>query len=385
MSNYYNKFKILSSIFIILLTLSSCTNTNKKNVQYVLKTNYDLEKCKKKTYTNDDLLKYKNLVKQGEIQGFNCIGIYYIKAKQDYKKAQEYFKKGIKAGSIESYYQLGSLYSTFMKKDFKDIIKAYKQAANKGHTLAMHNLGVQYYNQAKFKDAIYWYTKSANSGDNYSLEALGHTYRMKGDLEKARQIYLKLGLEKKDPQGYKNLGIFYSRKNQYKDLKKSKEYFLKCIDLGEIECFPRIASLIYEREKDYKNAIIWYKKGFEAGSKGSTSRLGFLYRDLKDYDKAIYWYKRCYKELDYLDCAFNLGVLYEDDLKDYKNALKWYMILHKRGESDGTQRIGYLYEKKLKDYKNAIIWYKKALGTKKNDRRAKRGLKRLKKLGVFNE
>ena len=379
-----NKFKILSSIFIILLTLSSCTSTNKKDVQYVLKTNYDLEKCKKKTYTNDDLIKYKNLVKQGEIQGFNCIGIYYIKAKQDYKKAQEYFKKGIKAGSIESYYQLGSLYSTFMKKDFKDIIKAYKQAANKGHTLAMHNLGVQYYNQAKFKDAIYWYTKSANSGDNYSLEALGHTYRMKGDLEKARQIYLKLGLEKKDPQGYKNLGIFYSRKNQYKDLKKSKEYFLKCAKLGDADCYGAIAQGYEEDEKDYKNAIIWYKKGFEAGGEKATSRLGYLYRDLKDYTNAIKWFTKCYKELDYLNCASNLGFTYEE-IKDYKNAIKWYMILHKRGDSGGTLNTAYVYEKHLKDYKNAIIWYKKALGTKKNDRRAKRGLKRLKKLGVFNE
>ena len=382
MSNYYNKFKILSSIFIILLTLSSCTNTNKKNVQYVLKTNYDLEKCKKKTYTNDDLLKYKNLVKQGEIQGFNCIGIYYIKAKQDYKKAQEYFKKGIKAGSIESYYQLGSLYSTFMKKDFKDIIKAYKQAANKGHTLAMHNLGVQYYNQAKFKDAIYWYTKSANSGDNYSLEALGHTYRMKGDLEKARQIYLKLGLEKKDPQGYKNLGIFYSKNNKYKDLKKSDEYFLKCFELGKVNCAASIAQG-YEEKKDYKNAIKWGEKGFEAGSTRAVQRLALLYIKLKDYDKAIYWYKRCYKELDYLNCSLSLGIVYKD-LKDYKNAIKWYKIGHERGDYRATQNLGYLYEKHLKDYKNAIIWYKKALKTK-NYKKAKRGLKRLKKLGVFNE
>ncbi len=35
------------------------------------------------------------------------------------KKQKSILKKGIKAGSVESYYQLGSLYSAFMKKRFK--------------------------------------------------------------------------------------------------------------------------------------------------------------------------------------------------------------------------------------------------------------------------
>ncbi|WP_143145225.1 tetratricopeptide repeat protein, partial [Arcobacter sp. LA11] len=212
-----------------------------------------------------------------------------------------------------------------------------------------------------------------------------HTYRMKGDLEKARETYLKLAVERKDPQGYKNLGVFYSKKNKYRDLEKSKEYFLKCAELGKLKCYASIAAVYEEDEKDYENAIKWGEIGFKAGSKNSVERLGFLYHDLKDYDKAIYWYKRGYYKLDCINCAFNLGVMYEDDLNDYKNALKWYKILHDRKESDGTQRIGYLYEKRLKDYKNAEIWFKKALGTKKNDKRAKRGLKRLKKLGVLSE
>ena len=379
-----NHLKKLSSLFIITLLLTSCTQINQENIK-VVKTNYDLETCKKKTYTHEDLKKYEELINSGEIQGFNCVGIYYIKATKDYKKAEEYFKKGIKAGSVESYYQLGSLYSAFMNKDSKYAIKEYKKAALKGHTLAMHNLGVQYYNQAKFDEAIKWYTKSATSGDNYSLEGLGHTYRMKGDLEKAKETYLKLAVERKDPQGYFNLGVFYSKKNKYRDLEKSKEYFLKCAQLGDADCYGSIATVIYEKEKDYDNAIKWYKKGFEAGGKKATQRLGYLYGEiLKEHDNAIYWFKRCYNELDYLICASNLGYVYED-IKDYKNALKWFKLVHEKGDSDGTLNTAYVYEKRLQDYKNAEIWYKKALGTKKNDKRAKRGLKRLKKLGVLSE
>jgi len=379
------KFKILSSLFVIVLILTSCTNVNQPDVKYVLKTDFDLETCKKESYVKEDLKKYKKLIENGEIQGYNCAGIYYIKTSKDYKKAEEYFKKGIKAGNVESYYQLGSLYSTFMNKDFEDIVEQYKKAADKGHTLAMHNLGVQYFNQAKFDEAIKWYKKSANSGDNYSLEGLGHTYRMKGDLEKARETYLRLAVERKDPQGYKNLGIFYSQKNRYKDLEKSKEYFLKCIELGDKDCYAALAAAIYEKEKDYENAIKWYKKGFNAGSKSSVNRLGFIYTDiLKDYDKAIYWLKKGYKELDYFDAPFLLAYLYEYDLKDYQKAIYWYKIGHNRGDYSCTQNLGYLYEKYLKDYKNAEIWYEKALKTK-NYKKAQRGLKRLKKLGVLSE
>ena len=379
-----NHLKKLSSLFIITLLLTSCTQINQENIK-VVKTNYDLETCKKKTYTHEDLKKYEELINSGEIQGFNCVGIYHIKATKDYKKAEEYFKKGIKAGSVESYYQLGSLYSAFMNKDSKYAIKEYKKAALKGHTLAMHNLAVQYYNQAKFNEAIKWYTKSANSGDNYSLEALGHTYRMKGDLEKAKETYLKLAVERKDPQGYFNLGVFYTKDEGYKDLKKSKEYFLKCAELGYTNCYSSIGQVYEEDEKDYGNAEIWYKKGFESGSKNATTRLGLLYSDiLKDYDKAIFWNKKGYEEINCLSCAFNLGYVYED-IKDYKNALKWFKLVHEKGDSDGTLKTARVYERYLKDYKNAEIWFKKALGTKKNDKRAKRGLKRLKKLGVLSE
>ncbi|WP_143145163.1 tetratricopeptide repeat protein, partial [Arcobacter sp. LA11] len=351
----------------------------------VIKTNYNIETCKKETYTQKDLKEYQNLIESGEIQGYNCLGIYYIKTTKDYEKAEEYFKKGIKAGSVESYYQLGSLYSTFMEKDSKYIIREYEKAASKGHTLAMHNLAVQYYNQAKFDEAIKWYRKSADSGDNYSLEGLGHTYRMKGDLEKARETYLKLAVERKDPQGYKNLGIFYSQKNRYKDLKKSKNYFLKCIEYGDNDCYTALAAAIYEKEKDYTNAIIWYKKGFKVGTKSSINRLGFLYTDiLKDYEKAIYWLKKGYEELDYLDAAFLLAYLYEENLKDYQKAVYWYKIGHNKGDHSSTQNLGYLYEKHLKDYKNAEIWYRKSLKTK-NYKKAERGLRRLKKLGVLSE
>ena len=39
------------------------------------------------------------LIESGEVQGYNCVGIYYIKTTKDYDKAEVYFKKGINAGA----------------------------------------------------------------------------------------------------------------------------------------------------------------------------------------------------------------------------------------------------------------------------------------------
>ncbi|RXJ97665.1 tetratricopeptide repeat protein, partial [Halarcobacter ebronensis] len=131
--------------------------------------------CNKDTYTTQDLDTYNQLIKDGEIQGYNCIGLYYMRAK-DYDKAEEYFNKGKDKGSIESYAQLGSLYSSFLN-DKEKAIEYYTIAANKGHGKAAHNLGVIYDKRFNFKEAIKWYEKSFEKGDTFSLLAIGHIYR----------------------------------------------------------------------------------------------------------------------------------------------------------------------------------------------------------------
>jgi len=113
--------------------------------------------------------------------------------------------------------------------------------------------------------------------------------------------------------------------------------------------------------------------------------LSFLYRDIKQYNEAIEILEAGYKKLNCKKCAFSLGIVYEKHLKNYHKALEWFIILHNTGDSDGTLKAARMYELYLKDYKNAEIWFKKALNTKKNHKRAIRGLNRLKKLGVLSE
>ncbi|RXJ68539.1 hypothetical protein CRV08_06840 [Halarcobacter ebronensis] len=364
------------SLFIITLIFlfTSCTNEKIE----LKKSSYDIKQCNKKTYTNKDLENYKQLIKDNDIQGYNCVGLYYMRDK-DYKKAEKYFNQGKEKGNIESYTQLGSLYSNFLNKKDK-AIEYYTIAANNGEVKAAHNLGVIYDKKAQYKEALKWYEESFNSGDTYSLLAIGHIYRKQKNYEKAIETFkeaTKLG----DARGYFNLGIFYDKEKDFIDKKKAYNYFLKCYEMGLGKCAGAIGQGYEENSKDYEKAIEWYKKGFELKSEESVNRLGFIYWEvLKDYEKAIYWFNKGYEDLNCISCLASVGNIYAVSLKDYDSAIKWYKKASNLGYVSSTYNIGYTYDKDLNDKENAIKWYKKA--AKMGHENAKYHLK---KLGVTYE
>ena len=367
----------LLKIFILFFFFLFLTTSNAYQMLELKKSTYDIAKCNKESYTQDDLKSYKALIDQGELQGYNCVGIYYVREK-NYDKAKEYFQKGADKGSIESYTQLGSLYSHWMKQPKKSF-KYYEIAANAGHIKATHNLGVEYDRQLNYKQALKWYQKAADMGNTYSLLAVATVYLKQNKTQKAIETFEKVG-ELGDSLGYYNLGILYRKNNAIKDLDIAKGYFEKCLNLGNPDCAGSIGT-VYEDKKDYNKAIEWYKKGFALGSKHSVTRLGYLYKNvLKDKEKGLYWYKQGYEKLQCEDCAFSIGVTYDVDLKDKEKAIEWYKKAANMGQIDATYNLAYLYQFDLKDKEKAIEWYKKAAAM--GDSIAK---ERLKELGVESE
>lgn len=351
------------------------------NAQTIKKEDYPISQCNKQTYTQEDLKEYKSLIEIGEIQGYNCVGLYYMRAK-DYDKAKEYFNKGKEKGSIESYAQLGSLYSNFLN-DKDEAINYYTYAAKKGHVKSAHNLGVIYDKKFVYDKALKWYEKSwyeksFKEGDTYSLLAMGTIYLKQNNLEKAIKIFEKVGeLGKSD--GYYNLGILYRKNKKIKDLEKAKIYFEKCLDLGNAICAGGMGT-VYEDLEDYENAIKWYTKGFELGSKESVTRLGLIYVEkLKDYETAIKWYKKGFEELKCVDCLTNLGSLYANN-GNYNKALIWYEKSSELGSLKATYNLGLIYQDYIENKDESIKWYKKAY-----DMGYLKAIYRLKELGVSYE
>jgi uncharacterized protein len=349
----------LLKIFILFFFFVFLTTSNAYQMLELKKSTYDIAKCNKESYTPDNLKSYKALIDQGELQGYNCVGIYYVREK-DYDKAKEYFQKGADKGSIESYTQLGSLYSHWLKQPKKSF-KYYEIAANAGDIKATHNLGVEYDRQLNYKQALKWYQKAADMGNTYSLLAVATVYLKQNKTQKAIETFEKVG-ELGDSLGYFNLGVIYDKNKQLQDENRSSQYFLKCYEMGNGECAGALGQT-YESKKDYPKAIEWYKKGFALGSKDSVTRLGYLYKNvLKDKEKGLYWYKQGYEKVQCGDCAFSIALTYQN-LKEYNQAIEWFLKAYEVGQQDAAYGLGYLYETDLKDKEKAIEWYKKSLKT----------------------
>ncbi|MGB5918096.1 SEL1-like repeat protein [Arcobacter sp.] len=353
---YLIKITILISLLVNIAYAQEVELKNSK---------YDITQCIKVKYTKEDIENYKKLINQGELQGYSCAGIYYMR-QGNFDEAINYFNKGKEKGSIEAYGQLGSLYSSFLH-DYKKAVKNYKIAANAGDRKAAHNLGVYYYKNFTYDEAYKWFMKSYETGDLNSLISIGLMYEDQKKYDEAISTFKKVG-ELGEPRGYRSLGILFIKNKDVKNDIEGIKYLKKCYEMGYGLCAGGLGTYYEEYKKDYKKAIEWYKKGFELKNEVSTSRLGLLYEEiLKDYPKAIYWYAKGFNEIKCIDCAFNLAMFYNIDIKDYKKAEEWYKKAADLKDIGAMYNLGYMFEYDLKDKKNAIIWYKKAakLGDKK--------------------
>ncbi|PHO16809.1 hypothetical protein CPU12_13730, partial [Malaciobacter molluscorum LMG 25693] len=232
---------------IILITLSIII----LNAQELKKSKYDINKCIKITYTKEDIKKYKKLIEEGEIEGYSCAGIYYAR-QGNFDEAINYFNKGKEKGSIESYAQLGSLYSSFLH-DYKKAVKNYKVAANAGHGKAAHNLGVYYYKNFKYDEAYKWFMKSYETGDLNSLLSIGLMYIDQKKYNEAIETFKKVG-ELGEPRGYYELGTFYQLNKDMQDKEKGIKYYKKCYEMEYGLCAAAIGEYYEEDKKDYKKA-----------------------------------------------------------------------------------------------------------------------------------
>ena len=91
-------------------------------------------------------------------------------------------------------------------------------------------------------------------------------------------------------------------------------------------------------DKDYTEAVKWYRHAAERGQALAQSNLGFYYANGrgvdKDYTEALRWYRKV-AEQGVATAQHNLGVMYangQDVDKDYTEAAKWYRKAAEQGD-----------------------------------------------------
>lgn len=124
--------------------------------------------------------------------------------------------------------------------------------------------------------------------------------------------------------------------------------------------FYRIIGNKYFDKNKYKDAIDWYLKAIENGSKDALFRLAYSYNEIGQYDSAIKYYKASIEHNEWAGTYDNLALVYMVGKKDCNNAITYARKAVALDPKNGNFALGYCHDE-LKYYKAAIKYYKREI------------------------
>lgn len=229
--------------------------------------------------------------------------------------------------------------NAFNQYDFATAIRELEPLAVQGNVDAQIKLGELYDISEDFQRALYWFEKAAKQGSAVAQMNLGLHYQSgKGVPTDSRAASVWFG---------KALG-------KWEALAKK----------GNLDALLRLGAF-YDTQKDYPQALLWYKKAADMGSATADLQMAFHYRvgwGVPANDKVgFYWYKKAAEKGDGYIAVANSYRDGEGVKKDYKQAEYWYKKEAERGSVTAYYLLGVIYGKKyLADHMKAVHWFKKA-------------------------
>ena len=213
------------------------------------------------------------------------------------------------------------------------------------------------------EEGIKWITKSTNySKDPFHQYLLGLIYtNFIHDYESAYLWYRKAA-----DQEYSAMKSRYL--NPYDDGNKT-DFFFQSLGRGDLNALTKVGEISLlgrGTDKDYKEAIKWFRRGARKDYPESQFYLGLMYKKgygvQQDYKEAVKWYRKS-AEQGVSGAQHLLGLMYKngDGVKqDYKEAVKWYRKAAEQGYSDAQYSLGLMYETGqgvLQDYVMAHMYW----------------------------
>ncbi len=267
---------------------------------------------------DEALTKYLELEKQGDVEVYYYLAQFYANSNSKYfnlDKQIEYLQKGYEVGESECILVLGEYYEKGIgvKNNNKKAEELYKLAIAKNQKLGYFFLGKLYYRYAQtevdYREIIDLFDKSEEA-EGYYINALIYIENIKS--------------EDKNTTSKKVL--------EY--VGKAAKHFYK----------PAVMNLaqLYEKAKDYKEAVYWYERALGKELFTGYQRLdayykvGYYYKEglgvEKDYAKAKESFEyviaeelKLVDEMDkenYSKANYELGLMYQEGLGVEKNEVK---------------------------------------------------------------
>jgi TPR repeat protein len=166
--------------------------------------------------------------------------------------------------------------------------------------------------------------------------------------------------------------LYYDGQGVGQDYAKARDWFEKAAELGNAPAMASLGALYGTGQGvtlDHARSRNWYEKAAAQGEVTAMHNLGVIYRDglgvAQDYARARDWFERA-AELGNALAMTSIGGFYgtgQGETLDYAKAREWYEMAAARGEPAAMHNLGVLYRHGLgvtQDYAKARDWFEKA-------------------------
>ena len=241
-------------------------------------------------------------------------------------------------------------------------IQAAIQAANEGNVDAQCFLGIVYsvgqYNiELNYKEAIKYFTMAAEKGEPTAQYNLSLFY-IEG-----------FGVEPDTVQAQKWYDLAFQQDNTLPPLiveRPATNDIDLTINTKKSKKGEKITS---KTQNKFAKAIPTFRTRAEAGDAVAQYNLGVLYYDgigtERNYKEALKWFRLAAEQGD-ADAQNNIGIMYYHGHgvgKNYSQAFHWYTLAAEQGHIAAQYNIAIMYEQGIgteKDRAKAKQWFKKA-------------------------
>ena len=319
------------------------------------------------------------------------IGVMFENGKgieQDYKIAQNWYKRSAEQDNIEAAYALGSIYykGKGLEKNNEEAFKWFKIAAEKGFAAAQSNLGSLYFYgegvSKNYEKAFEWFNKAAEQDEPTSFYNLGWMYKTgTGVIEDSLQAYkwFDLSAKKGNSLAFREIGdLFYTGRGELaQNYQKAMEAYLRVLEGSFVKGDKTVQKIIGDMyfsglgvKQNYKKAQKWYEISADQGN--AVAQYAFWWIQDKGYgsdwkkkekNEKAFKFLKLSAEQGFAASQYSLGQLYYHGFDTPENkveAFKWYELSAKQGFPNAIQMLAIMYHYGLgvpKNYDEALKLY----------------------------
>lgn len=253
------------------------------------------------------------------------------------------FKQMLKQAQDGDFYiqnKIGDMYrvGTYVAQDYEEALYWYERAANGGYVPAQTNLAQMYENghgtKIDYEKAIFWYEKAAKKSDLIAQNALAWIYEkglgVEVDYNEAYKWY-KIASLSNDPSAIYFLGMMHKEgRGVERDLHIAFEYFNRASKLEYAPAMTELALMYQDGEIvdiNHTKAFKLLEKSAQMGYVLAYFYLGQIYEYKKDYKNALICYRKSI-EVDIPKAFNNLGLMFALGQGVQKDALLAYALLN---------------------------------------------------------